>query len=282
MSDKGIQNLKTKLYEISKITDDHWMGSLNTRKKIELEFHDEYRDQQVLQNLNSDTYDKVYGNKKYYSATTFSKNYINEWIKAEAKDLIFLDYCCGDGTLAIQAAKAGAKLSIGIDISLISIRNAKKNAGKSNVTYNSYFVQADAENTLLPDGSIDRIICSGVLHHLDIDTALSELNRILAPGGKILAIEALDYNPAIKLYRRLTPDMRTEWEKSHILSLKDVGRAKKHFTIGEIKFWHILGILQPHMNFLAPVLHFVDKIITRIPIIQLMAWIFTFELKKDK
>lgn len=47
------------------------------------------------------------------------------------------------------------------------------------------------------------------------------LRRILKPNGVILAVEALDYNPMIKLYRIMTPEMRTEWEKAHILSYKD-------------------------------------------------------------
>jgi SAM-dependent methyltransferase len=93
--------------------------------------------------------------------------------------------------------------------------------------------RADAENTRLPAASIDRVLCSGMLHHLDLSCALPELQRILAPGGRILAVEALDYNPAIKPYHYLTPDMRTDWEKSHILNLKDVAYAGRFFTVGE-------------------------------------------------
>ena len=37
--------------------------------------------------------------------------------------------------------------------------------------------------------------------------------------------------------------MRTEWEKAHILSLKDVRFARRFFTVGEVRFWHILSIL---------------------------------------
>ena len=62
-------------------------------------------------------------------------------------------------------------------------------------------MQADAENTMLDDNYIDAIICSGMLHHLDLSYAFLELRRILRAEGKILAaIEALNYNPAIKLY----------------------------------------------------------------------------------
>ena len=75
--------------------------------------------------------------------------------------------------------------------------------------------------------------------------------------------------------------MRTDWEKSHILSLKDIRCAKKYFKIGEIRYWHILGILGPHPPFGNAILHSLDRILTRVPFVKLMAWIFTFELKKS-
>ena len=132
----------------------------------------------------------------------------------------------------------------------------------------------------MPDASIDRILCSGMLHHVDLSYALPEMRRILKPGGKILAVEALDYNPAIKLYRMLTPDMRTEWEKAHILSLKDLKFASRFFEIENIKFWHVLGYISGKIPFLFPFLDKLDLILEKIPYIQRMAWIFTFELVK--
>ena len=143
---------------------------------------------------------------------------------------------------------------------------------------NTFFFQADAENTHLPDKCIDNIVCSGMLHHLDLSYAFPELRRILAPEGKILAIEALNYNPFIKLYRQLTPNMRTNWEKSHILDLKDVHFAKRFFNIGEIKYWHITSYIGAYTPKLLSLFDTIDGILTKLPIIKLMAWIFTFEL----
>ena len=57
----------------------------------------------------------------------------------------------------------------------------------------------------------------------------------------VLGVEALDYNPLIKLYRQLTPDMRTEWEKAHILSLKDLRFAQK-FSISARSGTGILSV----------------------------------------
>lgn len=121
-----------------------------------------------------------------------------------------------------------------------------------------------------------------MLHRLDLTQAFPELQRILAPGGVILGVEALDYNPIIKLYRQLTPDMRTEWEKAHILSLKDIRFARRYFDLGEIRYWHIASIAGGKFPTLLPFLDRLDVILTRIPGVRLMAWIFTFELKSKK
>jgi len=189
-----------------------------------------------------------------------------------------LDYACGQGGLARQAAKSGAKLAIGLDISDVSIHNARELAKADGFEANTYFLQANAEDTRLPDECIDVAICAGMLHHLDLSYAFPELRRIMKVGGRILAGEALDYNPAIKLYRYLTPQMRTEWEKAHILSHSDLRFAKRFFDVGEIRYWHVTGYVGGKIPFMLPALDAVDRVLEGIPLLQLMAWIWTFEL----
>ena len=263
---------------VDKSSDQKWQDTLAPRKKKESEFHDRYRDCQTLESIDQDTYEKIYGNLKYYEATTSSTAYLENWIHSHVRDKVFLDYGSGNGETAIKAAKAGAKLSVGIDCSLRSCQNARSNARKFSVSEQTCFVQADLENTLLPDSSVDVVVCQGVLHHLDLSFAFPELRRILAPGGIILAVEALDYNPAIRMYRRLTPDMRTDWEKDHILNMKDIRFASRFFKIGRIKYFHIASILGVHMKPMNFLLEAIDTVLTKIPVIQRLAWIFTFEL----
>lgn len=276
-----IAELRAHLQQIAEIPDSEWLSSLDDRKRKELEFHDQDRDRtkaEQLRQTDQDTYEKIYGNRKYYAVTEPSTRYVRDWIARVSPGKVFLDYACGNGANAIRAAKAGAALAIGIDISSVSVENARRDAAKEGLSDRCTFVQADAENTKLPDHSIDAVICSGMLHHLDLSYAFPELRRILAPNGRIMAVEALDYNPMIKLYRMLTPQMRTEWEKAHILSLKDVRFAERFFTVGEIRYWHIASIASGKFPALAKPLAGLDMILTRIPLVQLMAWIFTFEL----
>lgn len=278
----NVADLNDIIDKIDAIGDCKWVESLSERKLKELSFHDMDRDEsRVKESKANDTFEKFYGNKKYYQATKRSSDYVDGWINKESAGNIFLDYACGNGFNAIKAAKSGASLSLGLDISSVSVANARKYAAEEKLD-NIRFFQADAENTKLPDNSIDRIICSGMLHHLDLSYAFPELRRILKPGGKLLAVEALDYNPAIKLYRYLTPDMRTDWEKAHILNLKDLNFAERFFNIGTIKYWHVIGYISGKLPLLRAPLELIDSLLERLPIVQRMSWIFTFELIKPE
>ena len=277
-----LHKLRMKLEEIDGLSNQYWTEQLNERKKAEIQFHDKHRNWSEVDKFDQDTFDRFYGNKKYYKSTEDSKNYARKWIEREAKGRVFLDYACGDGQNAVLAARSRAALAVGIDISSVSIENARRASEAEGVAARTFFCQTDAEDTRLPTNSVDRAVCSGVLHHLDLSYAFPELRRILKPGGKLLAIEALDYNPAIKLYRRMTPDMRTEWEKSHILSLEVLRFVKQFFEVGEVRYWHIAGIRATNIPQMTPALCAVDSVLTRIPGIQLMAWIFTFELVKPE
>jgi SAM-dependent methyltransferase len=261
--------------------------NLPERKKKELEFHNLHRDKSLEAQQPEDTYEMLYGNKKYYSTVQLSREYVDQWIQSKVPGKIFLDYACGNGDRAIQAAKAGAKLAIGLDISDVSVGNASSAAESQNLADKCFFVQGDCENTGLPSDSIDVILCSGMLHHLDLSYAFPELRRILKPGGVILGVEALDYNPVIKLYRTVTPSMRTDWEKKHILSMKDIRFAKRFFNIGEVKFWHLFSILGAFFKrsevlkkLALGLLNTTDRVLLKIPGVRLMSWQFTFELIK--
>jgi len=274
-----VKQLRQKVIEISKIPDNDWMNSLNERKIKEFEFHNEWYDKKRMDGMDEDSFEKYYSNEKFYDTVKDSTNYKDNWIKKNVKGKVFLDYACGNGKNAIIAAKSGASLSLGFDINRTSVNNAR-NAAEEESLDNVLFFQADAENTSLPDGCIDTIICSGMLHHLNLSYAFPELRRILAKDGKIIAIEALDYNPFIKLYRNFTPAMRTEFETEHILSLKDIEFARRFFNIGEIKYWHVTSYAGAYFPKLLPLFNSLDKLLVKIPVIRLMSWIFTFELLK--
>jgi len=259
-----------------------WMQSLEERKREEAEFHDEYRAGHVNEQHGTSS------NHRFYEAANVINDYKDAWIRkwASVPPATFLDFACGDGLLTIEAAKAGAKAAVGIDISEVSVRNAAETAEGAGVGDRARFLQRDCEDTGLPSNAFSAALCFGMLHHLDLTRAFPELARIMRPGGRVLCVEALAYNPVIQLYRDRTPHLRTDWEKKHILSMKEVNYAKQWFNVENVKFFLMAS---PLATFLpaGPIrrggialAHLVDEVATRIPGLQLWSWQFAFELVK--
>jgi SAM-dependent methyltransferase len=98
-----------------------------------------------------------------------------------------LDLGCGPGEFAGEF-KGGDY--VGADLNARYIAHAQH-------TRPGAFVVADARKVDLPDRRFDQILIFGLLHHLpddDVRAVLSEARRLLAPGGRVLAIEDI---PAI-------------------------------------------------------------------------------------
>jgi ubiquinone/menaquinone biosynthesis C-methylase UbiE len=282
-------SLKKLLSDISSVdrrNDSGWLEALEARKLDELKFHDAYRARKAepkttMDGSAGDTFEVLTGNLKYYKTTQRSTTYIHEWLSKNLPGKVFLDYACGDGAYAIRAVEQyGAFCSVGFDLSRESVENAEVDARLAGVSEKTIFIQADAEDTRLPEGRFDVILCSGMLHHLDLRNAFPELQRLLAPGGVIFCVEALDYNPLIKLYRYVTPGMRTDWEKAHILKLSDLNFAKNFFNVNGVSFFHILSPLAAHVPFFTRAFSLLDRYLEKIPLIRLMSWMFIFELHK--
>ncbi len=217
--------------------------------------------------------------RRLYATAAGSAAHVDSWLAREAPGGVFLDYACGEGLRVLEAARVGAHLAIGLDLSPVSVAKGRQAAGEQGLAGRARFLQADAEATGLPDGCIDRALCCSVLHHLELERALAELRRLLAPDGKVLVLEALGHNPFLRLYRRLTPGARTAWEQSHLLRMKDLRVAARFFEVEQVRFWHIAG---PAAVLALPLLRAfdaLDALLTRLPLVQLAAWVVTFELR---
>jgi SAM-dependent methyltransferase len=279
-------DLMAVLEKLQSRSSEEFFANLEERKRQERQWANFSRDRENTQ-VPQKTNEQARGNFKWYSTNQLSSDYRNDWLAKHAPGKIVLDYACGDGGETLRAARMGASLAVGIDVSNVSIQNAAQAAACEGLSERCVFIEGDCEDTGLPENSIDVILCCGMLHHLDLRRAYPEMHRILKPGGCVLAQEALNYNPFIKLYRMLTPQMRTEWEKEHILSLKDVRAAKNYFNVGEIRYWHLTSMFGAFarevpslFQTVSPVLNRVDNFLLAIPGVQKLAWQFTFELLK--
>jgi ubiquinone/menaquinone biosynthesis C-methylase UbiE len=95
-----------------------------------------------------------------------------------------LDVGCGDGAYAVIAAQSGARVA-GVDTSPRMIEAAQRRAAGQDVQIALRVADADA----LPfaDGSFDMVLAVTVLCFLaDATTAVREMARVLAPGGRLV------------------------------------------------------------------------------------------------
>ncbi len=95
-----------------------------------------------------------------------------------------LEVGCGIGVDSIQLAKAGFDVTA-VDLTENALTVAREFAAHSGVSID--FRRANAENLEFPDATFDVVYSFGVLHHTpDIEKAVSEVHRVLKPGGKAL------------------------------------------------------------------------------------------------
>ena len=236
--------------------------------------------------LNKEEFEKNFSNMKYYSITDLSEKYQYNWLKNHCnKSTKVLDFACGNGENGIYAAECGADV-IGIDISPEGIENANENAEEKKVHSHCKFTVMDGENMEFEDSHFDIAVEYGALHHVELDTALKELSRVLKPTGQIICVEALRHNPLIHAYRKRTPHLRTEWEYEHILGVESLDYFKKYFKNINVKFFHLSSLIAVPFRKtilfkpLQKIFNFIDRIILSNKFIGKYAWIMIVTAQK--
>lgn len=233
---------------------------------------------------NSEEYETHFSNMKFYSITRSSFAFRDNLL-CPIKGKTALDYCCGNGEIALDMAMNGAEKVFGIDISSVAVNNANKIAEQKGVSGHCTFTVMDAEKTEFADNTFDIIHEYGALHHLCLESALCELSRILKPDGKVVCTEALRHNPIIHYYRGKTPHLRTQWEYEHILGYPEIMLGRKYFTHINVHFFHLASLAAVSFRktsvfpAMLTMLEKVDDLILRIPYVKLMAWVAVFEYK---
>ena len=231
-------------------------------------------------------FDQNFSNMKFYSITRSSVAYRDALLFDGIKGAVALDYCCGNGEVAIEMAKEGASKVVGIDISSVAIENARALAKVAGVNAVCEFSVMDAEHTEFADGTFDIIHEYGALHHLDLPAAYAELSRILKPDGKLVCTEALRHNPLIHWYRKRTPQLRTQWEVEHILGIPEIESGQKYFSALDFRTFHLAALAAVplrRVSFFEPLLRFLnlaDRVLLAFPFLNRMAWVAVVEYRQ--
>ncbi|MGV0742240.1 class I SAM-dependent methyltransferase [Mycolicibacterium sp. XJ870] len=104
--------------------------------------------------------------------------------QVSAEDRV-VDVGCGPGNAARVAARRGARVT-GVDPSSAMLRVARVVTRKGGITWR----QGTAESLPVADGSATVVWALATVHHWqDVDDGVAEARRVLAPGGRLVAIE---------------------------------------------------------------------------------------------
>lgn len=109
-----------------------------------------------------------------------------------------LEVGCGTGVVTSYLQLSGARITA-IDLSPDLLSQAIRKQWPNEV----YFQEANAESLDFASASFDSVVGSSVLHHFDIDRSLSEMHRVLVPGGRIAFSEPNMLNPHIFLQKNI-------------------------------------------------------------------------------
>lgn len=117
-----------------------------------------------------------------------------------------LDYGCGGGWLSRIISSNGYDVT-GVDLNKVLIDKARLAIPEAE------FHAADCTNLPFKDNSFDLVIGMGILHHLDLEKSLKELNRVTKKNKYIIFMEPNKFNPPGFIGRMFFPlDIHTEDE----------------------------------------------------------------------
>lgn len=151
-------------------------------------------------NLN-DFYSKIY--KRYdFINKLFTFGLDKKWRRITEEECLkgnpksILDLCCGTGDIALALSKAadnGVSI-IGFDMNASMLQIADKKARTNNYSSLS-FQQGDAGDMPFKDESFDRVSIGFGFRNLTFENPnkeahLTEMYRVLKPGGKLLILES--------------------------------------------------------------------------------------------
>src|SRR5581483_8818510 len=113
-----------------------------------------------------------------------------------------LELGCGIGIFTELLARSTEAVIVGVDISHDLLRRARARCPEGR------FERGAIESLPHRAGTFDAVLGSSILHHLEVETALKEVFRVLRPGGRFVVAEPNMMNPQILIQKNVPPIKR--------------------------------------------------------------------------
>ncbi|WP_207435630.1 bifunctional demethylmenaquinone methyltransferase/2-methoxy-6-polyprenyl-1,4-benzoquinol methylase UbiE [Sabulibacter ruber] len=109
---------------------------------------------------------------------------------ARVKPQVILDIATGTGDFALETLKLKPRQIVGIDISEGMLEVGREKISKRGVSNVIQLQLGDSENIQFPDNHFDAItVAFGVRNFENLEKGLSEMLRVLKPGGMAVILE---------------------------------------------------------------------------------------------
>ncbi len=218
---------------------------------------------------------------KFYKALYNLYEDFFDHLKNNIKDKNVLDFGCGTGGYVEKAINFDPSNITAIDISEKAIEIARnRKFEKRKVEYKV----ENCENTKLNSDQFDLIYGAGILHHLDLEKSVKEIERLLKKNGSLIFIEPMGTNPLINLYRKLTPKSRSSDE--HPFNFKDINYFKNTFKNVKVTYYGFFTLLflpfykSPQDSKIFSLISKLDKIFLNVPFFKFLAWSIIIRAQK--
>lgn len=231
--------------------------------------------------------------RECFEAPTALENQLILRLMGSLSGRSLLDIGAGLGESSVYFALQGARVTV-VDISPQMVETALNLGKRHDVELQG--IVCSAEDLNLPEAEYDIIYVANTIHHVQDRALLFErMSRALKPGGMFFSYDPLAYNPVINLYRRMAVEVRTPDESP--LTTRDIKLARKYFQrVQHREFWiatlllfvkyylidgvhpsrdrywkRILRERAEHLRWWLP-LRYLDRVLTRIPLVRWLAW----------
>jgi SAM-dependent methyltransferase len=223
----------------------------------------------------------------YYLADRALEHYHQTLQDVAGEDVLVVGCSLGGVT---PLARNGATV-VGIDISDQAVAQLQSGIAKEQLERQARALVMNAENVDFPPASFDRIVCTGVLHHLDVGRAATSWARALKPKGLVTMIEPMAWNPLVALYRAATPRMRTADE--HPLKPRDIRILRRHFAHVSVRGYALTSVLSVVFSFVPglaglsqPVCRFLEHVdnvlLTMLPPLKYLCWTAVIQCREPQ
>ena len=194
-----------------------------------------------------------------------------------------LEIGCGSGEQAIYFALQGAEVTV-IDISVESLKGVEKLAMCEGVTISGKVM--DAEAMTFVRGEFDLVYINSVMMHVDQRKVMSECERVLRVGGKLVVVEPLQYGLFVQGYRFFSSYRKM---KPKYMTLRRFNEQEELFSSSshqEFYFFSclLLPVFFTSVRFLHQLFYAVakfDGVLFRVlPFLRKLAWVSVWVYEK--